>query len=266
MKRLQLILAATAGALAVGCGGPKPATDTGRVAGEVIVSAASSLTDAFTELARSFEAMYPGARVTLNFASSSALATQINEGAPADIFASADRTQVEAVSGEQRAAEPVAFARNALVIAKPKGSTAVRTYADLAKPGLKLVLAAEGVPIGAYSQQSLAAADAAGAFGPGFQSRVIANVRSREANVRALLTKVQLGEADAAIVYRTDIVTVSEVEGVPVPPAYNVVAEYLISPLKAGKNAAGAAAFTALVLSEEGRALLVRHGFTMPAQ
>lgn len=266
MRRIQLVIAAAVCVLAAGCGGPSPAATTQGVTGEVIVSAASSLTDAFTELARTFEAKYPGTKVTLNFASSSTLATQINEGAPADVFASADRTQAEAVHRERRVSEPVVFARNALVIATPKGSTGVQTYADLAKPGLKLVLAAVGVPIGAYSQQSLLAADLAGEFGPGFLARVIANVRSRESNVRALLTKVQLGEADAAMVYRTDILTAPEVEGIPVPDPYNVTAEYLIGPLKTGKNAAGAAAFTALVLSEEGRTLLARHGFTMPAQ
>ncbi len=210
--------------------------------------------------------MHPGTKVTLNFASSSALATQINAGAPADVFASADRAQVEAVRAERRSAEAIVFAQNQLVIAKPKGSTVVGSYADLAKPGLILVLAAEGVPIGTYAQQSFAAADHSGEFGPGFQTRVLANVKSRESNVRALLTKVQLGEADAAVVYRTDVASAPEVQAVPVPERYNVTADYLVAPLSSGRNAAAAAAFIALLRSEEGRAILVRHGFTMPPQ
>lgn len=234
------------------------------VTGEVIVSAASSLTEAFTGTAKAFEAKYAGTKVTLNFASSAALATQVNEGSPADVFASADKAQMDNVKAERKSAPGAVFALNRLVIAKPKGSTAVATYADLAKPNLKLVLAADGVPVGNYAIQSLAAAEKSVAFGAGFQTKVMANVKSREANVRAVLTKVQLGEADAAIVYSTDIATAPEVEPVAIPDAYNVTAEYFIAPLTGGKNANTAAAFVAFVRSAEGQALLTKRGFTIP--
>lgn len=255
---LVLLAAFLAGCRGAPKSGPEP------VSGDVIVSAASSLTEAFTDIARAFEAKYPGAKVRLNFASSATLATQINEGAPADVFAAADRAQIDAVTAEWKASSGKVIALNRLVIAKPKGSTAVSTYADFAKPGLKLVLAADGVPAGDYAARSLDAADRAGVFGANFRARVMANVKSREPNVRAVLTKVQLGEADAAIVYSTDVGAAPEVEAVAIPDAYNVDAEYVIAPLRSGKNPSGGALFVAFVLGAEGRALLEARGFTMP--
>lgn len=262
MTPRTLLLALAVLVLAGGCGrDPEPVAS--EVTGEVVVSAASSLTEAFSEVARAFEAHYPGTRVTLNFGSSAALAAQVNEGAPADVFASADRAQMEAVA-ERRAAPVVVFAQNRLAIAKPQGSGSVMEYAGLARPGLKVVLAADGVPAGRYALQSLAAAERSGAFGPDFQARVLANVRSREPNVRAVLAKVQLGEADAAIVYATDLAATPEVQGVPIPDAYNVTAEYVIAPLTGGRNAATGRAFVAFVLGPEGQASLARRGFTIP--
>jgi molybdate transport system substrate-binding protein len=232
------------------------------VTGEIVVSAASSLTEVFTDIAKAFEATHGGTKVTLNFASSAALAAQINEGSPADVFASADKTQMDNLKADRKSAPGGVFAVNRLVIAKPRGSTVVATYADLAKPNLKLVLAAEGVPVGNYASQSLAAAAKSGAFGAGFHTKVMANVKSREANVRAVLTKVQLGEADAAIVYSTDLATASDVEAVMIPDAYNVTAEYYIAPLTGGENANAAAAFVAFVRATDGQALLAKRGFT----
>ena len=236
------------------------------VTGEIVVSAASSLTEAFSDIAKAFEAKYAGTKVTLNFASSAALATQINEGAPAGVFASADQAQMDNVKAERKSAPGAVFALNRLVIAKPNGSTAVLTYADLAKPNRKLVLAADGVPVGNYAIQSLAAAEKSIAFGAGFQAKVMANVKSREANVRAVLTKVQLGEADAAIVYSTDIATAPEVEPVAIPNAYNVTVQYVIAPLTGSKNANTAAAFVAFVRGTEGQAFLTKRGFATPAR
>lgn len=252
-------------AFLLGCGS-EDATPSSAVRGEVIVSAASSLTEAFTDAAHAFERQYPGTKVTLNFASSSALATQIDEGAPADVFASADEAQMKAVRAERLAATPVVFARNRLVVAKPKGSASVVAYGDLAKPGLRLVLAADAVPVGAYAMQSLDAAERSGAFGAGFRARVLANVRSREPNVRSALAKVELGEADGAIVYQTDVGASPKVEAVAIPDAYNVDASYFIAPLRGGKNPTAGAAFVAFVRSAEGEASLTSHGFTMPAR
>jgi len=264
-RRLAWFALAIGLILASGCGREEVAPGA-EVTGEVVVSAASSLTEAFTEIARAFEAQHPGTRVTLNFGSSAALATQINEASPVDVFASADRAQMDAVEAGRKAAPAVVFAQNRLVIAKPKGTKAVATYPDLARPGLKIVLAADGVPVGNYALQSLAAAERSGAFGTGFQARVLANVRSREANVRAVLAKVQLGEADAAIVYATDLAAAPEVEGVPIPDAYNISAGYLVAPLTGGRNAAAGRAFVAFVLGPEGQASLVGRGFTIPSR
>ncbi len=260
--RPALVALLVAAALLVGCGSEDTAPSSA-VTGEVIVSAASSLTEAFTDAARAFERQYPGTKVTLNFASSSALATQISEGAPADVFASADEAQMKAVGADRLAAPPVVFARNRLVIAKPKGSMAVTAYGDLAKPGLRLVLAADAVPVGAYAMQSLDAAERSGAFGAGFRARVLANVRSREANVRSALAKVELGEADGAIVYQTDVGASPRVEAVAIGDAYNVSAAYFIAPLRRGKNPAAGAAFVAFVRGAEGQALLTGRGFTI---
>lgn len=265
-RALALLVLMAATVVVAGCEAAPSAPSTGEVGGEVIVSAAASLTEAFTDVARSFEAKYPGTKVTLNFSSSATLAIQINEGAPADVFASADRAQMDNVKADRKSVPPATFALNRLVIAKPKGATAVGSYGDLARPNLKLVLAADGVPVGTYATRSLVAAEKSGAFGPGFLTNVMANVRSREPNVRAVLAKVQLGEADAAIVYSTDIATAPEVEAVAIPDAYNVTGEYFIAPLTGGKNAPAAAAFVAFVRGTEGQALLSRRGFTMPAQ
>lgn len=245
-----------------GCG-RSTADPAGTVTGEVVVSAASSLTEAFTDAARAFERQHPGVTVVLNFASSAVLATQIDEGAPADLFASADETQIRAVRADRLAAAPVQFAGNRLVIAKPKGAVAVQTYGDLAKPGLRLVLAADSVPAGAYARQSIEAANRSGAFGTDFAARVLANVRSRESNVRSAIAKVELGEADAAIVYRTDIAASPGVEAVAVPDAYNVDAAYFVAPLRGGHNPAAGAAFAAFLLGDGSRSLADR-GFTIP--
>ncbi len=249
--------------LLLGCGrDDREMVSTSSVTGEVIISAASSLTEAFTDVARAFERQYPGTKVTLNFASSSALATQISEGAPADVFASADEAQMDAVRADRLAAPPVVFARNRLVIAKPKGSTAVMTYGDLAKPGLRLVLAADAVPVGAYAMQSLDAAERSGTLGVDFRARVMANVRSREANVRSALAKVELGEADGTIVYQTDVGVSPKVEAVTIPDAYNVSAAYLIAPLRGGKNPVAGTAFAEFVRGD-GRGYLGDRGFTV---
>jgi len=259
-----LVALLIAAAFLAGCGGAPPSSS--EVTGEVIVSAASSLTEAFADATRAFERQYPGTKVTLNFASSSTLATQINEGAPADVFASADEAQVKTVQPDRLATAPEVFARNRLVVAKPAGSTAIMVYGDLAKPGLRLVLAADVVPVGAYALQSIEAADRSGVFGADFRGRVLANVRSREANVRSALAKVELGEADGAIVYQTDVGASLKVEAIPIPDAYNVSATYLIVPLKGGTNPTAGLAFVAFIREAEGQTSLTKRGFTMPSR
>lgn len=237
----------------------------GAVSGEISVFAASSLTDAFMEEAAAFEAANPGTKVTMRFGASSALAVQINEGAPADVYASADLAQMKVVTDAGSVAESKIFAKNTPVVVAPRDDEKVSVFADLAKPGVRLVLAASEVPIGRYSREILAKASAEGGVSRDFSEKVLANLKSDEANVRAVLTKVQLGEADAGIVYRTDVPAAGgEVEVVEIPDAYNVVASYPIAAVKSARNAPGAAAFVAFVMSKAGQDILAKHEFVGP--
>jgi len=258
----QLIRAALA-PLALACGNPAADAPATRGAGEagpalegkVLVSAAASLRDAFAEIERAFEAANPGADVVLNLGSSSTLRAQIQEGAPVDVFASADvsnMAQVAAAGGV--AGEPRVFARNRLVIAVPKGNPAgARGLQDFARKELLLGLCAAEVPCGAFARQALARAG------------VVPAIDTNEPDVRALLTRVDLGELDAGITYVTDVVSSrGRVEGIEIPEEHNVVAEYPIAVLASAPNPEAAAAFVAFVLSDEGQAILRKHGFVVP--
>jgi len=228
--------------------------------GVITVYAAASLTEAFEELGRGFEAEHPASDVVFNFAGSQHLATQINEGAPAHVFASANIKQMDAVvaGGRISAASVTVFARNQLVIITPREpSSDIATLADLARPGLRLVLAADVVPVGEYSLTVLDNAAAAG-YGDGFRQRVLANVVSYEDNVRAVVNKVALGEADGGIVYATDAAAAA-VRSLAIDEPLNVVASYPIAALD--DAGAGATAFVAYVASADGQAVLARHGF-----
>ncbi len=249
------------------CGGDDDSGEPGdSLSGEITVFAASSLTDAFKEAGTAFEEQYPGTKVTFSFAASSALAVQINELAPADVFASADQAQMKAVVDEGNALEPAVFVKNTPVVVVPKDGATVATFEDLAKPGVKLVLAGATVPIGRYAREILAKASASsGGIGSDFSARALANLRSEEANVRAVLTKVQLGEADAGVVYKTDVgAASSDVKVIDIPAAYNVVAEYPIAVVMYAKNQAAAAGFVAFIRSAEGVAILEKHRFVRP--
>ena len=245
--------AVAAAALALGaCGDGAEPTET------ITVFAAASLTDAFGELAEAFEAEHPGVTVRLSFAGSATLRTQVLEGAPADVFASASPDEVAALEGAGLVVEERGLATNSLVIATTEGG--IEGFEELDGPGLRLVLAAEDVPAGRYARESLALADGDGAFGPDFARRVLANVRSNETNVRAALAKVELGEADAAIVYASDLRAAGEgVRAVAIPERFQVAAEYRIALLS---ESDAARAFVAFATSPEGAALLARHGFT----
>jgi molybdate transport system substrate-binding protein len=252
------------GALLLVCG---PAVD-GHAPGAgstepLTVFAAASLTEAFQELGPLFERSDPAANVTFSFAASSLLRTQIEQGAPADLFASADREQMEPLARAGLVRAPIDFARNRLVIVTPAANPGkIRRTQDLARPRLRLVITTEQVPIGRYTRQALAKMSASGAFGPGFQAAVMQNVVSQEPNVRGLLAKVTLGEADAAIVYVTDALAGGEkVRTVPIPDRCNEVAVYPAAVVARSPHAAAAARFLAFLRSKPGRAVLKRHGF-----
>lgn len=230
---------------------------------EVVVFAAASLTDAFTQIGAAFEQANPPNRVIFNFAGSQQLAGQLEQGAQADLFASADSRQMEAAVEAERVAPSggVAFACNRLVVVS--SSPNVTELRHLAQPGLKIIVGAESVPVGAYTQAFLAAAGADPAYGEAFRAGVLANVVSYEQNVRAVLSKVRLGEADAGVVYATDALTAPDVERVEIPAPLNQSADYFIAPVLDGDAPVLAQAFVDLLAGPAGREALVAAGFSV---
>jgi molybdate transport system substrate-binding protein len=232
------------------------------------IYAAASLTDAFRELGRALEASHPGLTVQFNFAGSQQLALQIEQGAPADVFASADQRWMSYASEKGLIeGEGAIFARNRLVAIVPRTNPArIGGLPDLARKGTKIVLAAEAVPAGKYSREALEHLSAAPGFPPEYARRALANVVSQEENVKAVVAKVQLGEADAGLVYRSDVTpSVSrDVRVLEIDDPYNVVASYPIAVLKSAKNAEAAKWFVDLVSSAAGQRTLQRHGL-LPA-
>ena len=227
---------------------------------ELVVFAAASLREAFAELGRSFEQSHPGTKVAFHLAGSQELRTQIENGAPGDVFASADQKQMQALLDGRLAAAPKVFARNEPVLVVPAGNPAgIHGLEDLPE-AQRIVVGAPEVPIGAYTLRILDAASRT--YGAGFRARVEARVASRELNVRQVLAKVRLGEADAAIVYRTDAAAAgSEVQVIPLPEGVNVVAEYPVAVLTRAKQPALAREFVDLLLSAPGQEKLARFGF-----
>ena len=250
----------------VGCSpATTPAPTAAPEARTLNIFAAASLTDAFTEIGKNFEAANPGVTLTFNFAGSQALRTQIEEGAPADVFASASGREMDTTVAGKFVADgtPRVFLNNKLVLILPADNPAgVTKLEDLAKPGLKLVLAAEEVPVGNYARQSLDLMN--DSFGTDFKDKVLANVVSNEDNVKQVVSKVQLGEADAGIVYTSDAVAAPELKTVEIPSELNVIAKYPIAPLVKSANADLATSFVDYVLSADGQAVLAKWGFAPP--
>ncbi|MCO5223140.1 MAG: molybdate ABC transporter substrate-binding protein [Thermomicrobiales bacterium] len=230
-------------------------------AGTVTVFAAASLTDAFAEIERNLEEANPGLDIVNNFAGSQALVTQLIEGAPADVAAFASNTAMNnAIEGEVIADEPQTFVENLLTVVVPSDNPAgITSAADLANDGIKLVLAQEDVPVGGYSRESICnmAADTA-TYGDDFLAAVAGNVVSQEDNVRAVLTKVALGEADAGIVYTSDVT--EDVISILIPEEVNELATYPIAPVVGG-NAEISEAYISYILSPEGQDVLANYGF-----
>jgi molybdate transport system substrate-binding protein len=225
------------------------------VEGEVLVSAAASLTDAFGEIEAAFEEANPDVDVVLNLGSSSTLREQILEGAPADVFASANTSNMDQlVEAEEVAVDPEIFVTNLLQIAVPAGNPAgVAGLDDFARDELLIGLCAEDVPCGQFAREALSLAG------------VAPEIDTNEPDVRALLTKVEAGELDAGITYVTDVLsTGGTVDGVDIPDDQNVIAEYPIAVLASAPNPSAAEAFVEFVLSEEGQAILGEYGFASP--
>jgi molybdate transport system substrate-binding protein len=240
---------------------------TGRAASgrqqELVIFAASSLTDAFNELAEAFEIQNDDVEVLLNFAGSSQLAAQLAEGAAADLFASANATQMQNVidSGRIQVDKAILFASNRLTVIVPADNPAgIRSLEDLAQPGVQLILAVEGVPIRQYTDEIVSAMSA------DFQEDFYANLVSEEENVRQVSAKIALGEADASIVYTSDITPdiANQVQKIAIPDEQNVIATYPMGPLADGAHPEIARRFIDLALSPEGQEILSEWGFGPP--
>lgn len=236
------------------------------LSGEINVFAAASLTGAFTEIGSAFQTTHPNTKINFNFAGSDQLATQISQGAPADVFASANAKQMQLVvdAGMIDGSMPQPFARNRLIVIYPQDNPAqIQSLQDLAKPNVKLVLASASVPVGNYALDFLAKASALPEYGTIYSPTVLLNVVSYEQNVKAVLSKVSLGEADAGIVYSTDAASISDgsIDTLAIPDELNTIAMYPIAMTKTSANPTLAQSFADFVLASEGQQILARYGF-----
>jgi molybdate transport system substrate-binding protein len=229
------------------------------------VFAASSLTNAFGDIKAAFEQANPGVTVAYSFGGSNTLATQLSQGAPADIFASANATQMNvAVTAKRISGQPKTFAKNRLVLIVPANNPAnIATLKDLAKPGIKLVLAAAGVPVRDYTNTMLDKLVQNPAYGADYKTAFLKNVVSEETDVRQVSAKVSLGEGDAGFVYRSDVTPdiVSKVQIIQIPDTVNTIATYPIAATNNSANADLAQKYIAYVLSDAGQQTLVKWNF-----
>jgi len=248
---------------------PLPATSPGASAipaTDLTVFAAASLTKPFGDLEAPWETAHPGSHLVFSFDASSALRAQVEQGAPADILASADTKHPQALIDECLAAGPVTpFAQNQLVIVVPAGNPAgITSPADLAKPGVKVVAAGPDVPITKYAAQLIDNLSTVAGYPADFAAAVAANTVSQEDNVKAVLAKIELGEGDAAIVYVTDARSSTAVETVAIPDEANVLATYAAVGINDAKDPALATDFLAFLTGTEAQAVLAGYGF-LPA-
>jgi len=245
-----------------GCLAPADGNSSKPPTQEVVVFAAASLTDVFAERGAAFTASNSQATVTFNFAGSQQLASQLAEGAPASLFASADQRQMDAAvaAGRVDPASVALFACNRLVVVA--SGDRVAALSDLATPGVKLVIGADAVPVGAYSLAFLDAAAADPAYGQPFRAGVLGNVVSYEQSVRAVLSKVRLGEADAGIVYATDAQAVADVAVIEIPTHLNQLAYYQVAPLRDAIAPEMTREFFGFLLSSEVKSILTQAGFS----
>jgi molybdate transport system substrate-binding protein len=245
-----LILPACSASSADGTGGGSNG------ATNLTVFAASSLSAAFTQMGTDFESANPGTTVTFNFGPSDGLAGQITSEGTADVFASASGTWMDAVAKDPGVTGRTDFVKNRLVIITPPDDPAgIKSIDDLATPGVQLVLAAEGVPVGDYAREALDNA--------GIQKAALANVVSNEEDDASVVAKVTAGEADAAIVYESDVSEAAgnDVHTITIPAAVNVVATYPIAVVTGAPDPDGASAFVTYVVGSEGQATLEHYGF-----
>jgi molybdate transport system substrate-binding protein len=224
------------------------------------------LTEAFTEIAEEFESVNPGSKVVINFAGSQQLAQQLSQGAPADVFASADQRQMEnaILAGRVKRGTEKVFINNQLVLILPAENPGnIQDFGDLVESGLQLILADGAVPVGRYSMEMLDNASQQSGYGGRFKEDVLKNVVSYEENVRAVLSKILLGEADAGIVYLSDVFGVQEgqIHLINIPDQVNVTASYFVAPISDSSNPNLALEFIDFILSPAGQEIITSYGF-----
>jgi molybdate transport system substrate-binding protein len=237
------------------------------VSADLTIYAAASLKAALAKVKAAYETAYPGTTLTISTDSSSALETKIEQGAPADVFLSADTSNPQKLIDKGLAAGALTkFAGNLLTVIVPKANPAhIKTPADLAEPGVKIIAAGDAVPITKYATQLVANLAGQAGYPDQFASRYPLNIVSKEDNVAGVVSKIELGEGDAGIVYVTDAKTSTRVTTIEVPPAANVPATYGGVTVKASKNATAAAAFLSWLAGPDGQAILATFGFRAPS-
>jgi molybdate transport system substrate-binding protein len=256
---LVLVLVATVSGLEACHATTRPTATT-----TLTVYAAASLKRPLDTVMAAYRRENPATTLAVSTDSSTALATKIEQGAPADVFLSADTSNPDRLAAEGLADPPTPFAANTPVVVVPRDDAAVATLADLAKPGVKIVAASAAVPITTYARALVTALAAHDDVPAGFAGRYEANVVSREDNVGAVLAKVELGEADAGIVYATDARASSRVRVIPLPPGIDVRATYAGTVMRSTPNGADGQAFLAWMAGAGGRAVLEPLGFLPP--
>jgi len=238
------------------------------VQGNLTVFAAASLTDAFNNMKTDIEEANPSAKLTMNFAGSPTLRTQLAQGAKADVFASADTANMDGAQKDGTIdGQPSIFAHNKLTVVLLGQNPKVASLQDLAKPGIKVVIEQQAVPAGNYSRQALEKMSKDPAFGSDFATKVLANVVSQEPDVKSVLSRIQLGEADAGMLYVSDVGTPAvkdQVKTLTIPDQFNVIADYPLAVVKNAPNPSGAKAFVHYVLSSRGQTTLQKWGL-LPA-
>jgi molybdate transport system substrate-binding protein len=263
MKRYSILIFAL---LFTACGSA-PAAQSSSTTRTLNVYAAASLTNAFGGISKAFEAAHPGVSIKLSFAGSQTLRAQIEQGAPADVFASANTKEMDTLINDKKvdaSTQQIFLTNQLLVILPPNNPAGISSLQDLSRPGLKIVLAASSVPAGNYALQALDNLNAQ--YGSDYKSKVLANIVSNETDVEQVMAKVQLGEADAGIVYVSDAIAAPNLQKIEIPANMNVIAKYPIAPVIGSANSDLAKQFIAYVLSPEGQAALKKWGFTPVSQ
>lgn len=265
-----LFLVLSLGLLLTACGGSDTGatpTPTAASAVSLNVFAAASLTESFKEMATNYQKAHANVKLVFNFAGSQALVQQMTSGAPSDVFASADQANMKKASDAGLVTSSQVFAKNRLVVIIPTSNPGkINTLKDLANKGVKIDTEASSVPAGKYSLQVLDNLGKSADYGTTYESAVKANFVSQEDNVKAVVQKVQLGEADAGFVYKTDVTAAvaSKVQVIDIPDNFNVIASYPIAVTKNSTHQSDAQAFVQFVLSPDGQAVLTKYKFLAP--